>query len=188
MGADIHMFVAYRNKKRAQELEKTGQDPYWFSFGDRMNPGRNYTLFGVLAGVRGSYPDSFEPKGRLSKKEMSWEGQHEDWLYISEGVEDHVDGCVKPETAERYRSYGCQFIEGPDGKPSWVQHPDHHSHSWMSPDELEEAFNRYQRHASLEWGETVTGAPLEYRALLAAMRTLEEDGENEVRVVFWFDN
>ena len=47
MGADIHMYVEYRNKRQAKDLETQGRDPYWHSFGERFNPGRNYTMFAV---------------------------------------------------------------------------------------------------------------------------------------------
>ena len=60
MGADIHMFIEYRNKEQAKRLEKEGRKSYWWSFGDHLNPGRNYTMFAILAGVRGDYPESFD--------------------------------------------------------------------------------------------------------------------------------
>lgn len=58
----------------------------------------------------------------------------------------------------------------------------------MGTDELEEAFKRYVVRASAEWEEGITKPPVKYRALLASMKALEDGGENEVRVVFWFDN
>jgi hypothetical protein len=58
----------------------------------------------------------------------------------------------------------------------------------MSIEELEEAFRRYKEHATAEWREPVHDVPLEYRALLVSMKALEDGGENEVRVIFWFDN
>ena len=42
MGCDIHCYIEYKKKN----------DDHWRSFGGRINPGRNYTLFGVMAGVR----------------------------------------------------------------------------------------------------------------------------------------
>jgi hypothetical protein len=30
--------------------------------------------------------------------------------------------------------------------------------------------------------------PVEWKAILAAMKSLEDEGKNEVRVVFWFDS
>ena len=58
----------------------------------------------------------------------------------------------------------------------------------MDAEELEEAYRRYVKHASEEWGEEITKPPVEWRAIYASMKALEDDGENEVRVVFWFDN
>jgi len=185
MGADIHMFVEYRNKKQAQEDQQQGRKPYWHCYGDRINPGRNYTLFAVLAGVRGVYDDSFIPKGRLEREEMGYISGSESHLYILDKPtgEVHEDSCCSREQAQKWHEHGCRIID-----EKWVEHPDWHSHSWMTVEELEEAFNRYKVHATREWGEPITEAPLEYRALLASMKALEDDGENDVRVVFWFDN
>jgi len=186
MGADIHMYVEYRNRKRAQEEQKTGRPSNWFSYGGQTNPGRNYTLFGILAEVRGHYPDSFEPKGKLDPDEMSWSARSDARLWITD--QPYEEGCCTLEQAQRWAERGLRIWHDEHGKPTWVEHPDWHSHSWMTIEELEEAFSRYQVHATQEWGEPITGAPLEYRALLAAMRELEDGGENEVRVIFWFDN
>lgn len=185
MGADIHMYVEYRNKKRAQEELTTRRKPYWYSYGDHMNPCRNYTLFAILAGVRGYYEDSFDPKGKLDLDEMSIAARHDAYLWIVDkpSHEVHCDGCVSRENAEMWQGYGRKIIDD-----KWIEHPDWHSHSWMSIKELEEAFERYKVHATVEWEEPVTDVPLEYRALLASMKALEDGGENEVRVVFWFDN
>jgi hypothetical protein len=57
----------------------------------------------------------------------------------------------------------------------------------MNTEELERAFEIYKVKASEEWGEEI-GLPIEYQALLSATKTLEDDGKNEVRIVFWFDN
>lgn len=185
MGADIHMFVEYRNKERAQEDKTEGRKPYWYAYGGRVNPGRNYTLFAVLAGVRGQYDDSFDPKGILEKDEMGCISGREAHLYILDKPtsEIHEEGCCYREQAEKWAQYGRRII-----KDKWIEHPNWHSHTWMSIEELEEAFNRYKAHATSEWGREVTDVPVEYRALLASMKALEDGGENEVRVVFWFDN
>lgn len=185
MGADIHMFVEYRNKKWAQEDQQEGRKPYWISYGDETNLDRNYTLFGVLAGVRGNYEDSFIPKGKLQRDEMGYVSGSKAYLYIVDKPteEVHEDGCCSREQAEKWTQYGCRIIED-----KWIEHPEWHSHSWMTIEELEEAFNRYKVHATQEWGEPINNVPVEYRALLASMKALEDHGENEVRVVFWFDN
>lgn len=184
------MFVEYRNKKRAQEDKTKGRKSHWYSYGDHTNPGRNYTMFGILAGVRGKYEDSFEPKGKLDREEMGWSSRDANWFYISKDVAetDLENGYTNLETAKKWEGYGCRIENDQNGKPAWVEQRHWHSHTWMSIEELEEAFKRYMVRASAEWEEGITKAPLEYRAMLASMKALEDDGENEVRVVFWFDN
>jgi hypothetical protein len=58
----------------------------------------------------------------------------------------------------------------------------------MNIAELEEAFQHYLKRQSEEWPDDEIRIPVEYQAMLAAMKVLEQDGDNEVRVVFWFDN
>lgn len=53
MGCDIHMYVEYIPKELTSKS-------YWQSWGARINPGRWYRLFGVLAqGVRTDDPNGF---------------------------------------------------------------------------------------------------------------------------------
>ena len=82
MGCDIHAYVEYCNP----ELGAEGK-PYWVSWGHRFNPGKNYLLFTLMAGVRGD-PDAalFEPRGIPNP--LGWTSQ-EDWLL------DHSD-CHTP--------------------------------------------------------------------------------------------
>jgi len=185
MGCDIHMYVEYTNKERKKEILEEGKPPYWSNFGDRFNPGRNYTMFAVLAGVRGHYKDSFEPKGKIPMDEMGWASRDDAYIYISK---EPIEGeySVNEEKALQWGKRGYEVIRR-NGKPTWVENPDLHSHSWMSPEELERAFEIYKVHASEEWDQEM-GVPLAYEALLSAMKVLEGGGENEVRIVFWFDN
>lgn len=185
MGCDIHMYIEYTNKKRKEENLNEGKTPYWFNFGSRINPGRNYTMFAVLAGVRGRYKDSFERKGKIPVNQLGWSSRDDFYIYISEKPIDY-EHSVTPEQAKKWEERGYEIIEH-NGKPTWVENPDLHTHTWMSPDELEKAFEIYKVHATAEW-ETETDVPIEYKAILSVMRTLEDGGENEVRVVFCFDN
>ena len=188
MGADIHMFVEYRNKEQAQNAEKIGRKPYWWSFGEHMNPGRNYTMFAILAGVRGNYPESFEPKGILHRDEMSSAASHEAYMYIVNDEDlcceyGKESGYITRTKALKWAERGYGIIED-----QWMQALDYHSHSWMNIAELEEAFQHYLKRQSEEWPDDEIRIPVEYQAMLAAMKVLEQDGDNEVRVVFWFDN
>lgn len=187
MGCDIHMYVEYTNKTRKEEDLKDSKPPYWINFGGRINPGRNYTMFSVLAGVRGRYKESFVPKGKIPMDEMGWGSRDDAYIYISnEPLEGEYS--INEEKALEWEKRGYEVIRR-NGKPAWVENPDLHSHSWMSPEELERAFEIYRVKATEEWGgEEEIRVPLEYQALLSAMKVLEGDGENEVRIVFWFDN
>jgi hypothetical protein len=189
MGADIHMFIEYRNKEHAQNAEKIGRKPYWWSFGDHLNPGRNYTMFAILAEVRGDYPESFEPKGILPRDEMSTAAAHEAYMYIVNDEDqccenEHLEsGYITRTNALKWAERGYAVIED-----QWMEALDYHSHSWMNTAELEEAFQHYLKRQAEEWPDDEVRVPVEYQAMLAAMKALEQDGENEVRVVFWFDN
>lgn len=190
MGADIHMYVEYRNKKQAKEREAKGEKQYWTAYGDRVNPGRNYTMFAILAGVRGQYLESFEPKGKLSKDEMSWTTANDAYMHIYPKTHEDKEweGFVTLEKATGWSKYGNNIVYDKNGTPTHVAHPDWHSHTWMSVKELEKAYKIYAKKASKEWGEKITKPHVEWMALLASMKALEGGGENEVRVVFWFDN
>lgn len=171
MGADIHMFMEFAI------VPEDGEDPHWRSFGDRFNPGRNYTLFSLLAGVRGSTPPVIPPRGMPEDS-----GFYSAWankIYISESAES--DGFCTPEQAIGYERYGSEIHRDGSGKPIWVTHPDWHSHSWLSADELERVFEAYELETSHTLG-------IQYVAVLAALRALESKGANKARVVFWFDN
>lgn len=174
MGADIHMYVEHSPKTYA-ELEEGGER-YWFAFG-RINPGCDPRLFALLANVRGQGA-LFPPRG--APRDAAYEASSDNRLYITTSAGDKY---VKPEDAARWVADGSStYILKHDGTPGWVTHPDWHSHSWLTPDELAEVFAAYK---DAHQGQSVG---IEYTALLAAMRALEDSGENDVRVVFWFDN
>ena len=177
MGCDIHMYVQYQNKESAKQNKKEGRDPYWWGFGGQLNPGRNYTMFGILAGVRDDPMDEekmFYPKG-LPEFELSYAAKDGLYLYVGDDNEEHT--C----TLEQAQRWGRRIINDSDGKPWMTEHPDWHSHTWLTTKELAQAYR---------WYKQVSGyAPcLEFRVLLKMMKELENKGENEVVVVFWFDN
>lgn len=175
MGADIHMYIEYSPKAYAETKE--GGERFWFTFGGRINPGRDYWLFALLANVRGGGA-LFPPRGAPSDAAIAASSDNRLYITTSEG-----DNYAKPEDAARWVAEGSStYILKHDGTPGWVTHPDWHSHSWLTSDELAEVFAAYKdehRGQSVDIG---------YTALLAAMRALEDSGENDVRVVFWFDN
>ena len=181
MGCDIHMYVEHR----AKDHPEFG----WRPFGGRISPGRDYCLFGYIAGVRSDVAPVVEQRG--FPNDPAWTTKSENHLYINdkyanEGDEEYVteaeaqswvkSGCSKMIYARRDENGVAQ---GSDQ----VTHPDWHSHTWLTADELEKAIElanvEYQKG---NWGKV----NIQYEALLAAMRTLEK--EDDVRVVIWFDN
>lgn len=161
MGCDIHCYIECKRK----------DSKYWYLFGN-MNPGRNYTLFSVLAGVRGDESPLYPVRGIPSDLGMLVSSYY--WLYISENYPNDEGNCSR-EKAENYVRHGSHYNQD----RTRVSHPDWHSHSWLSTTEFSTVLDQYRT------------IPLhhpipEYRAILAAMQVLNE--EYEVRIVFWFDN
>lgn len=167
MGCDIHTYLEYTMNPEPQG----DRGPYWCSWGERVNPGRNYGMFGLLAGVRGSYTHSFKPKGLPDN--LSYTVASDALLRIVEDSEDDWEGYC---TVKQAVSWG-----NPDAKiGDVIDHPDWHSHSWLTPDEYAQVLGRYL----IEFSHT---PGIEYEVMLDLMRALEERGAT-VRLVFWFDN
>lgn len=166
MGCDIHLFIEYRNSKKARRWES-------LSFRE-MDLHRNYRTFAAMAGVmlRDDSNVDFQPPRGLPKGCSNWVRGRNELLVVDRNI--HIGGGeVSRADAEAWINRGLSKCTNADR--AYITHPDWHSHSWLSPDE-------YQR--ALEAAEN----PLpDYRAVLAALRSLEQSG-CEARVVFWFDN
>lgn len=205
MGCDIHAYIEYRVKQTPTSDE---YDKKWRNFGHKINPGRNYLIFSIMAGVRGEESDAlFPPKGY--PKDAGYAAEYDNFLYIND---DEVgDNNVTKERAETYVKYGCVYKNNYEGKPAWVSHPDWHSHSWLTLNELQLCFKEYINKEHLSWEElekqrkelsqrykeipanswvgVVVNHDLapEYQAVIASMEKFESLGY-ETRLVFWFDN
>lgn len=203
MGCDIHCYIEYK--------EKTSDS--WQDFGGRINPGRNYRMFGFMAGVRTDYPH-IEPKGW--PEDCASEAFRDNTIYVSESqescYENNGDGTTysKSHAEENVAKGYCQWIERHSRK-SWVTNCDHHSHSWLSPDEFELAIAGYLKESGFQINTPRLPSPSEvssslstngvrsigaseslmcireYWAILSALRCFESQGLN-ARLVFWFDN
>ena len=173
MGADIHCYVEYTEKEGSIPLDNLQ------CFGGRINPGRHYRLFGLLAGVRGGMP-IFKPKGM--PETCSHDARQDNLLSISEYGSD---GTVSASKAAEYVKYGhSKYIEAANGnKKAFITHPDYHSHSFLSLKEYVRVLNMYEK----EFDDGKYSAPPEYYAIKAAMVEFEKMGY-AVRLVFWFDS
>lgn len=169
MGCDIHAYVEYRNDYNDKEN--------WNNFGGRINPGRHYGVFAKLVGVCNydgyDIKPLSEPKGLPTV--LSWVVKYDNQIYITKEAESCANECTT-EQAERWIKSG--YSERVD--ENHVTHPDWHSHSWCTADELEEVFNDPKTQFNKE-------QEVEYVALLDLMRSFERQGK-KTRLVFWFDN
>jgi hypothetical protein len=180
MGCDIHTYV--------ELADGTKDKPYWRNF-TRNGGERDYLMFGILAGVRVEDEQLFEPKG-LPEGELGYWTEDDYWLHVAPEKNPEwadTENWISREKAEKYIGYGSK-ADMKDGVLKRVSHPDYHSHSWLTADEFEQAIKRYSEVVGKYYpvGQR-SEAPLEWRAMLAAMRCAEAGGDL-ARLVFWFDN
>lgn len=214
MGCDIHCYIEYREREKL--VINGGKENGWRSFGGRINPGRNYALFTLMAGVRewvGKDIKLFEPRGLPG--DIGYSASDDNFLYITDGEVCKCGDCrsVTAEVAARWVEGGSsEYKNDRDGKPQWVSGPDWHSHSWLSASEYRQVLERYKVVEQENWEqreadrvslveklggrvkeESWLNEPCEhyvepkYHAILAAMESFEAMGY-ESRLVFWFDN
>lgn len=167
MGCDIHCYIEYHD----------GHDR-WSGFGGRINPGRNYRLFGALAGVRTDAIEHVQPRGL--PPDIGYVAIEDATLFIGDPAE--CSGCTTRENADRWLAQGCSRYW--DAKQTRVTHPDWHSHSWLKTAEFAGAMERYYRDPYP--GEKGIKA-IEYEAILASMKCFESFAL-PARLVFWFDS
>lgn len=84
MGCDIHCYVEYRNPK--SEYDPTR----WNDFGGQINPGRNYRIFGALAGVRHGQPKGCVP-ARGIPPDLAWQAHGDWWVYVTDDEPTRAD-------------------------------------------------------------------------------------------------
>lgn len=157
MGCDIHLYLEY---KEAPEKD------YWQPFGGRLSE-RNYTMFGLMAGVRGG-PALVEPKGLPG--DVAYRAESDYTLIPDDNFKDSEGFCGKAE-AQRWVAQGCSK---PWKYTNRITGPDWHSPSWLGTDEFEKVISAYH---DAGYPETY------YHAILAAMKSFPV-----ARIVFWFDN
>lgn len=181
MGCDIHLKVERRRRNNPYPNEKNE----WYSTGSYNGEfsSRSYGMFARMAGVR-DYNDNkmFEPRGL--PEGMCWATQRAFYMLAT----DNKDAA---EWGEHYclKSHAEKWIE--DGYTQWVDenhryviNPDHHSHSWLTTQELRQCFDDC---FIMEDG-TFSGDYVDWLGLVSLCEGIESTDEYECRVVFAFDN
>lgn len=174
MGCDVHVYVEY---------SKDGK--HWRNLTDNAGS-RNYVMFGILAGVRVSDAQLFEPKG-MPDGALSYATESGYWTNVAPDEHPEYaewDNWTSRANADRWVSGGYAKY---DENKQRVSGPDWHSHSWLTTDEVAQAVERYRKVVGNYWPEESGSAPTEWVAILGAMRAIEKNGET-ARVIFWFDN
>ena len=166
MGCDIHTYVEYR------EPGYNG----WISFGGRINPGRDYEMFGYIAGARMGI--ALTPAKGIPSN-LGYRA-NSDWYLIIDDKFANMDGYTSLKNALQWQKQGHKIIEHPDrpGMPWQIEHPDWHTPTWLTLKEY--------RACLLE---NPDGREIvdDYWAIEGAMAALVKR-DNDVRLVCWFDN
>lgn len=197
MGCDIHAYIDYSFKDFDGEERAIG-----FA---KVHIPRSYGMFTVMAGVRayGAEVQQFEPKGLPDK--VSYHVEDGYTLFVVDSKTEEPGFCSREE-ADRYLKYGSKYWGDDEAR---VTHPDMHTPSWLTTDELKLAYKRFREYyiqsvlpvfnkgmdedeinkefdrvRGLE--EPVSPIP-EVEAAIGAMEALDKMG-NQARLVFWFDN
>jgi len=130
----------------------------------------------MCKGVRTEFKDGHERKGL--PEGLSYQTNGSNWLYITEDKDEPNTATL--EEALRWAKNGSKITYDNTGTPKYVEHPDWHSHSWLTTTEFEDCINKVATRG-INWEIT------DYKALLSCMKTFE-DSEYDCRIVFWFDN
>ncbi|WP_333571348.1 hypothetical protein [Sphingomonas sp.] len=182
MGCDIHAYIEFAQKPAGDDR------PYWQSF-TRNGGGRNYVMFGVLAGVRVPEAQLFEPKG-MPEGQLSSGVSGDHWILVAPEVHPEWaddEGYCSLANAEAWVKNGYSVGENDENRRlRRVSNPDHHSHSWLTADELQQALDHYGKVIPTFWSSDHE-VPAEWQEMFGAMRSFEA-ADCLTRLVFWFDN
>lgn len=199
MGCDIHI---YKEKlvdgKWATadtwqcEKESDDQDGT-FHYYTNDNSGledRNYSAFGILAGVRGDYLDSYkmDPKGLPEQMSEETERQYESWKLDAHGISylsinelRNLQHIIENETIK---------ITG-FGTVSNIEKLNEQLDSGVDPDwDLIYPYTDYQQNDQF-WAPFTYDVPIHTSVgdyVKRIIDALEGVGGDDQRIVFWFDN
>lgn len=180
MGCDIHLRVEKRRRKNPYPNDKNEwwDVGFYGEFSDRI-----YGMFARMAGVR-DYDNKvmFEPRGL--PEDICWSSKQTFYINVTENKEliEWGDNHCSKENAEKWVEKGWS-IWG-DEKHSTVRDPDHHSHSWLTTQELRQCFDDCFKNDD----GTYKGDYVEWLGLVSLCEGIESTNEYECRVVFAFDN
>lgn len=159
MGCDIHGYI------ESQPYRDTSPN-YWRKRAD-LHIRRNYAMFTLLAGVRGSEPPVYPVRGWDENSSTKYEY----CLWVSDDNPDDDGNCSREDAEKWVRRGNSKWID-----KNYVTQPDWHTPSWLTADELEHVIEVYKK----EYPEYDHD---EWDGILAYMQKFPNS-----RFIFWFDN
>lgn len=144
MGCDIHAFIETFSKQENAKNDMCYVD----CFSGEVSFGRDYVLFGMLAGVRHSIPPVFRPRGIPNNPCLSDIAANRYFMKVLDSSTPNnsllnVTGsnCISREGAEVYVSEGTTTYT--DDSNSSIIDPSWHTPTWLTLDELLEVRKVY---------------------------------------------
>lgn len=177
MGCDIHSYIDY--DKKSSKHDKTYTDGL-----GRIRIGRDYYLFGLIAGVRGNLHPVVPVRGL--PKTQSIDVKHDSCLYVNNDAKDsnECDGntCTAAQAIEWVEQGSSEYVD--NGR--YVTHPDWHNYTWLTLDEVKEVLKQYKK--SIDKDQFGNSNVAILYAIIGAMSGLEKVEGYKSRLVCWFDN
>lgn len=172
MGCDIHLYVEKRQKE--------GLSLRWIpsSFRGYFSE-RVYEMFAALNNVRNDPDWNIKPlQDKGIPDYLGFRSFYDYYITIVEDPKNRKNVCSKEQAEEWVRNKYSTEIEMNEIK--YCSDPDWHSPNWCTVQEMEQCYNQVFKDEK--------GDYIEWLALINYMKTLESNGEYEVRAVFWFDS
>lgn len=214
MGCDIHAFVEYFSTQDSVKNDSCFVDCY----ANELSFGRDYVLFGFLAGVRHPCQVIVPPRGVPKDPEMSYSASSRYFLNVVDDTDTarvvYRTNSVTRTEAESYVNTGASRYV--DSNKKKIIEPGFHTPTWLSLGELIEIRKLYlieivqyyshlpskKRKELVEFLHKKDAQTLmkyafpphdnnKFYATLCTMQALERSSENEdvtTRLVCWFDS
>jgi len=138
MGCDIHAYVDFKSFK------KDNCDWYIKNLA-QIRLGRDYLLFSYLADVRNYNNITPISPPKDIPKNNSYIVEHDYTLFVLDDAETiNESGYCSKKQAEEYVKYGSKWYD-----ENRVTHPDWHSVSWLTVEELKKVQQEYSKNMAL---------------------------------------
>ncbi len=185
MGCDIHAFVEKRTEGKWECITEIEDDEGYLSPKKQIYSERNYSLFGILAGVRGDSKPIKEPVGlpddvseMVKKISDQWDSDgHSHSYYTLKELIQFDENTPIPESGYMMKDRWAKFQESLQ-----TPEPDYNLRypyaGWANP-ELGWEYHKWQVPAK------VVASTL-YEKVIPELKTLGEP--EDIRIIFWFDN